>query len=279
MDVKVAVGQFSSRLYDVEANLEQAAQAVKGASALGAQLVVLPETFPSGYDFGPAKLAYAQPIPGPITDCLSRLADEHNIIIYGSMIERDGAVYHNAAPLIVPQRGVVAVHRKVHLFGEEKEVFRPGEDIVVVETELGRLGLTICMDLCFPEFSRGLVLNGADIILNSTNWFTVGPPQDWDIWQWSPAQPAALAVARALENTVGLVMGCQAEGLAGSIRSFGHSMIVGPSGRVLAQLGAGAGIAVAEMPLERAAEWRQVAAYLTDREQHLSLYRRILRFV
>lgn len=278
MGVKVGVGQFSSRLYDVEANLEQAAQAVAGASALGAQLVVLPETFPSGYDFGAVKLAHAQPIPGPITDRLSRLADEHNILIYGSMIERDGAVYHNAAPLIAPQRGVVAVHRKIHLFGEEKDVFRPGEDIVVVETGLGRLGLTICMDLCFPELIRGLVLNGAEIILNSTNWFTVGPPQDWDIWQWSPAQPAALAVARAVENTVGLVMGCQAEGLAGTIRSFGHSMIVGPSGRILAQLGAGPGVAAAELPLDRAAEWRQIAAYLADRQAHLPLYRRILGF-
>jgi predicted amidohydrolase len=278
MGVNVAVGQFSSRLYDVEANLEQAAYAVAGASALGAQLVVLPETFPSGYDFGPAKLAHAQPIPGLITDRLSRLADVHNILIYGSMIERDGAVYHNAAPLIAPRRGVVAVHRKIHLFGEEKDVFRPGEDIVVVETGLGRLGLTICMDLCFPELIRGLVLNGAEIILNSTNWFTVGPPQDWDIWQWSPAQPSALAVARAVENTVGLVMGCQAEGLAGSIRSFGHSLIVGPSGRILAQLGAGPGVAAAELPLDCAAEWRQIAAYMADREAHLPLYRRILGF-
>jgi predicted amidohydrolase len=278
LGAKVAVGQFHSYLYDVEANLEQAARAVSGAAALGAELVVLPETFPSGYDFGAEKLAHAQPIPGPITDRLSQLADEHRIIIYGSMIERDGATYHNAAPLIAPQRGVVAVHRKIHLFGEEKDVFRPGQDIVVVESTVGRLGLTICMDLCFPELIRGLALNGADIILNSTNWFTVGPPQDWDIWQWSHLQPGALAVARAVENTVGLVMGCQAEGLAGNIRSFGHSMIIGPSGRVLAQLGPGTGVTAAEMPLDRAAEWRQIAAYMADRQAHLPLYRRILGF-
>jgi predicted amidohydrolase len=121
-------------------------------------------------------------------------------------------------------------------------------------------------------------LNGAEIILNSTNWFTVGPPQDWDVWQWDHTKPAALAVARALENTVGLVMGCQAEGLAGSIRSFGHSMIVGPSGRILAELGGGEGVTAAEIPTDRVGEWRQIAAYLADRQAHLPLYRRILGF-
>jgi predicted amidohydrolase len=252
---------------------------VAGAKAQGARVVVLPETFPSGYDFGPAKLAYAQPIPGPITDFLCRLASEHDICIYGSMIEKDGALYHNAAPFITPDRGVLAVYRKLHPFGEEKDVFKAGEDVVLVDTDFGRLGLTICMDLCFPELIRGLVLNGAEIILNSTNWFTVGPPQGWDVWEWDHTKPSALAVVRALENTVGLAMGCQAEGLmGGSICSFGHSMIVGPSGRILAQLGCGEGVTSAEIPMDRVGEWRQIAAYLVDRQAHTQLYRRILGY-
>jgi len=278
MGARIAVGQFHSRLYDVDANLEKAADMAAGARAQGARLVVLPETFPSGYDFGPRKLACAQSIPGPITDFLCQLAAEHNLYIYGSMIEKDGSRFYNAAPFISPQTGLVAVYRKVHPFGEEKDVFTAGSDIALVDTDLGRLGLTICMDLCFPEYIRGLVLNGAETILNTTNWITVGPPQDWDIWEWDHTKPTALAVVRALENTVGLAMCCQGEGLSGSIQSFGHSVIVGPSGRILAQLGRGDGVTSAEIPMERVGEWRAIAAYLADRQEKSQLYRRILGY-
>jgi predicted amidohydrolase len=278
MGARIAVGQFHSRLYDVDANLEKAASMAAGAHAQGARLVLLPETFPSGYDFGSKKLAYAQPIPGPITDFLCRLSAEHNLYIYGSMIEKDGGSYHNAAPFISPQTGIMAVYRKVHPFGEEKDVFKAGSDIVLVDTDLGRLGLTICMDLCFPEYIRGLVLNGAEYILNTTNWISVGPPQDWDIWEWDHTKPTALAVARALENTVGLAMCCQGEGLDGSIYSFGCSVIVGPSGRILAQLGRGEGVTSAEIPMDRVGEWRAIATYLADRQEKSQLYRRILGY-
>jgi predicted amidohydrolase len=276
MGPRIAVAQMHSVLYDVDANLEKAARLVAGAKSQGAQLVLLPETFPSGYDFGPTKLEYAQPIPGPITDFLCKLAAEHDLYIYGSMIERDGSAYYNAAPFISPTAGIVARYRKAHLFGEEKEVFKRGDDMVLVDTELGRLGLTICMDLCFPEYNRGLVLNGAEVILNSTNWLTVGPPQDWDVWEWNHEKPTALAIARALENTVGLAMCCQGEGLAGSIYSFGHSVIIGPSGRLLAQLGRGDGVTTAEIPMEKVGEWRQLATYLADRR--VDLYKHMLGY-
>jgi predicted amidohydrolase len=276
MGPRIAVGQMHSELYDIEANLEKAARLVAAAQSQGAQVVLLPETFPSGYDFGPKKLEYAQPIPGPITDYLCGLAAKHNVYIYGSMIEKEDGTYYNAAPFISPKEGLVARYRKVHLFGEEKQVFKPGDDMVLVDTEFGRLGLTICMDLCFPEYNRGLVLNGATIILNSTNWLTVGPPQDWDIWEWNHEKPTALAIARALENTVGLAMCCQGEGLAGSIYSFGHSVIIGPSGRILAQLGRGEGVTTAEIPMEKVGEWRELATYLADRR--VDLYKQILGY-
>jgi predicted amidohydrolase len=102
----------------------------------------------------------------------------------------------------------------------------------------------------------------------------VGPPQDWDIWEWNHEKPTALAVARALENIVGLAMACQGEGLTGSIRSFGHSVITSPSGRILAELGDGEGVTTAEIPVERVDEWRQTATYLEDRR--VDLYRRLL---
>jgi predicted amidohydrolase len=274
MGPRIAVGQMHSKAYDVAGNLEKAARLVRAAKGQGAQIVLLPETFPTGYNFGPEKLEHAETIPGPITDFLGELAAEQGVYLYGSMIETDAEEYYNAAPLISPEGDIIAKYRKAHLFGEEKEVFLPGEEAVVVETPLGRLGLTICYDFCFPEYVRGLKLSGADIILNSTNWLTVGPLQDWDFWEWNPEKPTALAVVRALENTISLAMSCQADGLTGSIRSFGHSVIVSPSGRILAQLGAGEGVTTADLPLERVSEWQAIATYMEDRR--VDLYRPLL---
>jgi predicted amidohydrolase len=278
MNPRIAVGQMYSVSGDVDGNLKKAAGLVATAKSQGAHLVLLPEMFPSGYDFGTKKLDYAQTVPGPITDVLCELAAEQDICIYGSMLEKDGERYYNTAPFISPEKGIVAKYRKIHLFGEENDLVTPGVDLVLVDTEFGRLGLTICMDLCFPEFNRGLVVGGADVILNSTNWLTVGPPSDWDIWEWNHEKPTALAVARALENTVGLAMCCQAEGLTGSIYSFGYSVIVGPSGRILGQLGRGEGVTTAEIPVDKVGEWREIATYLADRDARADFYKQILGY-
>jgi predicted amidohydrolase len=276
MGPRIAVGQMHSTAYDIDGNLEKASRLVAAAKSQGAQLVLLPETFPQGYDFGPKKLEFAEPIPGPITDVLCGLAAEHDVYVYGSMIEKDGGAYYNAAPFISPQGGIIAKYRKVHLFGEEKDVFQSGDEPVLVDTEFGRFGLTMCMDLCFPEYNRGLVLDGAEVILNSTNWLTLGPPQDWDEWEWNHDKPTAMAMVRALENTVGLAMACQSGGFTGSIYSFGHSVIVGPSGRILAKLGSGEGVTTAEIPMDRVEEFRALATYLVDRK--VGLYKRQLGY-
>ena len=276
MGGKFAVAQWHSVLGDVEANLEKAAVLIDAAAEQGADVVVLPETFTTGYSFNLEVSELAQPVPGPASDYVAELAAKHNVYIFGSIMERDGGAFHNCGLFCSPDGGLVAKYRKAHLFGDEKKGFEPGNEIGIVETRVGRLGLSICYDLCFPEYMRGIVLGGAEVILNSTNWLTVGPPRDWDEWQWSWRQTRALAVARALENTVGLVMCCQGAGLSENIYSFGHSCIVSPSGRVLAELGDGEGVTVADIPMERVADWRQIAAYLDDRR--VELYGRLLGY-
>lgn len=276
MGGKFAVAQMYSKLRDVQGNLKKAADLIAAASAQGADVVLLPELFTSGYSFSLDIAEVAQTVPGPATDFLSQVASKHNVYVYGSLVERDGQRFHNCGVFISPDKGYTAKYRKAHLFGDEKRIFGPGEGVTVVETRVGRLGLSICYDLCFPEFIRGIVLAGAEVLLNSTNWLTVGPPQGWDEWQWCYKQPQALAVARALENTVGLVMCCQSAGLTENIYSFGHSCIVSPSGRILAELGDGEGVTTAEIPMERVASWRAIATYLPDRR--VELYRRLLGY-
>ena len=276
MGGKFAVAQMMPVLKDVDGNLKKAANMVAAAKALGADVVLFPELFTTGYSFGLNVAEVAQPVPGPATDFLAEVAGKHGVYIYGSMIERDGKKLHNCGVFLDPGKGVIAKYYKAHLFGAEKDVFEPGEKAVIVPTRVGRIGLTICYDFAFPELTRGLVLQGAEVICNATNWLTVGPPQGWDPWQWSHLQTTAFAMTRALENTVGVAMCCVSGGLTEDIFSFGHSCIVSPSGRILAQLGEGEGVTVAEMPTEEVKSWRAIATYLPDRRA--DWYRKLLGY-
>ncbi len=125
------------------------------------------------------------------------------------------------------------------------------------------------MDLCFPEYIRGLVLNGDEYILNTTDWLRYGEITEW---RWSHQQTKALARIRALENTVGLAMADQ-WGTEGPFTKFGHSCIVSPSGRILAGLDEGEGVVVHETGMENLNEWRQIATYLEDHRDKIELYR------
>ena len=270
--MKVAVAQMNSLLCEVELNLSNVEALMRSAAGLGAQIVLVPETFSTGFDVGERIAEVSDTIPGRITDRLARLCKELGLYFYGSMIEKEGKRYHNTGVLISSKGELLARYRKVHLFSTEKQMFVPGQEAAVVETELGTLGLTICMDLLFPEYIRGLVLSGADYILNSTDWLRYGP---LDRWQWHYRQIRALATVRALENTVCLAMACQ-WGTEGKFAKFGYSCIVSPSGRILAGVEEGEGVAVRDLGMEGIGEWRSIATYLADRKDHLDLYRDLL---
>ncbi|MGA2640010.1 MAG: carbon-nitrogen hydrolase family protein [Spirochaetia bacterium] len=270
--MKVAVGQMNSILCDVQGNLGKVEALMRGAAGLGADIVLVPETFSTGYNVGDRISEVSDTIPGRTTDALAKLCRELRIHFYGSMIEKDGGSYHNTGVFLSSKGEILARYRKVHLFSAEKEMFVPGDAPAVVKAEFGTVGLTICMDLLFPEYIRGLVLSGAEYILNSTDWLRYGPI---DKWQWHHEQIRALATVRALENTVCVAMACQ-WGTEGPFAKFGHSCIVSPSGRVLAGVEEGEGVAVHELSMQGVEEWRAIASYLKDRKTHLDLYRKLM---
>ncbi len=270
--MKLAVAQMNSILCDVEANLGKVENLMRGAAGLGAEIVVVPETFSTGYDVGDRISEVSDSIPGRVTDVIAALCRELGLYFYGSMIEKAEGHYHNTGVLLSPRGEILACYRKVHLFSAEKKMLSPGNKASVVKTDIGTFGLTICMDLLFPEYTRGLVLSGAEYILNSTNWLRYGPI---DQWQWHYSQIRALAVTRALENTACLAMACQ-WGQEGEFSKFGYSCIVSPSGRVLAGVEEGEGVAVHELTLKGVEDWRAIATYLEDRKAHIDLYRTLL---
>ena len=231
------------------------------------RLVVFPECATTGYFVGGRAPELAEPAGGPTNARLARLARTLGTHLAVGVLEADGDDVYDALTLFSPTTGLLASYRKVHLFAGEKAVFAVGNEPCLVDTDFGRVGLTICYDLMFPEYIRGLVLSGARLIVNGTDWIT-------DPWQtaqgWTGQNVRALCQVRGLENSVHVVMADRVGEEAG-FTSLGHSTITGPTGTSLASLGDGEGIAVARLedPTEDLERWRSYATYLQDRQPRL----------
>lgn len=268
MDARVAVVQMDCVLGDVAANLAHIDDLVaRVAGDQGAELVILPECATTGYFVGDRVHELATPADGPVTERLARLADGRGVHLAVGVIESAGADAYDCLALFGPGPGLLAMYRKVHLFAGERSMFRAGDTPCLVDTPLGRLGLTVCYDLMFPEYVRGLVLEGAELIVNGTNWIT-------DPWQvgmgWTGESVRALARTRALENGVHVAMAARVGEEAG-FTSVGHSTIASPSGDVLAGLGGEEATCVARVvdPTPDLDRWRSYATYLADRRPDL----------
>ena len=187
--------------------------------------------------------------------------------------KRDGGIYDSQL-LFGPDGQRLAVYDKAHLFAGERESCRAGDRACVADTALGKVGMTVCYDFIFADYVRRLCDLGADLIVNSTNWIADNYQQE--TWGWSGPVTQGLAATRALENGTFVAMANRvgeeelAPGL--SFTSLGHSCIAGPSGKILAALTEGEGLAVARIDIaqEDLDRWRAIATYRQDRRPELS---------
>lgn len=274
MSVRVTVAQMTSETGNVEANLDRAIHFVTAAAGQGARVVVLPEMVLTGSVRGIAVRQTAEPVPGPTSERLGQLARAHGVYLATGMLEEAGDDIYNVSVLHAPNGELMGVYRKWHLFATEKGAVRSGNQPAIFDTTFGRIALTICYDLVFPEFIRGLALQRVQLILNSTNWIA-------DEWQtglgWSGQVTSRLAATRALENGIHIAMANRTGWIDDNWRSLGHSCICMPSGRFLARIEEGEGLATADLDLQSEVweKWREVATYLPDRR--VDLYRRLER--
>ncbi len=254
---------------DKEANLQEAENWLRHAKGQGAKLVVLPEVFSWR---GPLRdITSAESIPGPTSHRMANLARELGIyLLAGSILESavNGNKAYNTSLFFNPQGALLAKYRKIHLFDVdvtdgvtvlESEARMPGEEVVVAETEFCPVGLTICYDIRFPELYRHLVERGAQIIFVPSA-FTAFTGQS----HWEP-----LLRARAIENQVYIIASDQVGNAADSIVTHGHSMIVDPWGRVLAEASDGAEVIFAEIDLAYLAKVRSELPALAHRKDFL----------
>jgi predicted amidohydrolase len=241
---------------DLGKNLETIRRLVGEAAGRGAQLVVLPENF-AFMGLGEAeKLAVAEPLgAGPIQTQLADVARSSAVwLVAGGMPERiDGpegsGTVHNTCLVYDPTGERTAVYRKVHIFDVhiagaaefmESRTVAPGTEVVVAETALAKVGLSICYDVRFPELYRELGRRGARIVVVPAA-FTLHTGKD----HWH-----ALLRARAIENEVYVLAAAQFGRSNEKRVCYGHSVIIDPWGTVVAEAPDRACVVVAEIDLD-----------------------------
>lgn len=252
--VRLGVVQMDAVSGDPATNIEVAEGYIAALAGQGANLVVLPELFISGYDLDTDMSRVADPAGGPHTEVLTHWARRYDLVLATAMLGRtdEGELVDRA--IVVDQNGVAATASKQYLWGGESEIFiaQPGPS-ALAETSIGKVGVAICYEAGFPEVVRELAVRGAEIIAIPAAF---GRQR---LYAWE-----LLTRSRALEN------GCfvAAAGLTGTNASgttfAAHSRVVSTRGEVLAGLGDNAGVAVATVDLEDIGRARGAIPYLQD---------------
>jgi predicted amidohydrolase len=264
--LRVAVVQLCSS-DDVARNLADARAFVAEAAERGAQLVALPENFAFLRREG-APIPCAQRLDGEIVGALRELARSHRVWILGGTfpeaIPDDRRVY-NSSVLVSADGEIDAVYRKIHLFDvdlgtdaryTESARIAPGSEVVVADTPLGTIGLSVCYDLRFPELYRAMAARGAHF-LAVPSAFT--PQTGKDHWE-------VLLRARAIENQAFVLAPAQCGRHSAERASHGRSLVVDPWGLVLAQAGDRPGLVLADCDMDELAAVRRRLPALEHRK-------------
>jgi predicted amidohydrolase len=227
--VNVALAQISCKVGDKKHNINTMKKNIKQAKEKGANLVIFPELSLTGYSNRDLAYELAESIPGPSIHSLEEIAKKENMhIVFGmpEQSEKAHAVLYNTAVLLGPD-GLISKYRKMHLpthsVFEEKRYFRLGYEAPVFETEIGKIGLTICYDIFFPEISRLLRLKGSQLII----CISASPAVRRRFFE-------VFTAARALENTVFLAY-VNLVGVENGLQFWGGSRIIAPNGSIIAK--------------------------------------------
>jgi nitrilase len=268
--MKAAAIQMTSTR-DVAANLREAGRLVADAARQGAKLVVLPENFSFLGATDADRVAAIEAFgDGPAQRFLAETAESLGLWIVGGTIPiKDTGERASSRSLLVGPDGRVAAHYdKIHLFDvdipgraeerySESKTTLAGTRVVAAKTPLARIGMTVCYDIRFPALFHRLSVLGTDIVVVPAA-FTVPTGEV----HWLP-----LLQARAIESLVYVVAAGQCGEHAGGRKTYGHSLILGPWGEVLAELPAGPGVVCADLDMIRLEELRQRFPTVTHRRE------------
>ena len=255
--------------YDVDANLKECSRLISLAKKQGAELIVLPESFPIIGLKDTDKVKLREKFnDGPIQTFLRNQAITHKIWLVGGTIPLfcdDPSKILAACLLYNPSGDIVARYDKMHLFdidisktGEryrESATIIPGDKLVVAKTPFGNVGLAVCYDVRFPEFFRELINHQVEIIVLPSAFTNTTGKAHWE----------CLVRARAIENTCYVIAANQGGQHSSGYNTYGNSMIVDPWGDIMNQMDKGIGVVTATIDLEKMKEVRSAFPCLQHR--------------
>lgn len=247
---KFKAALLQTNVYDnKERNIENAIKLVEKVSKEGADIAVLPEMFCCPYDNSYFR-KFSEEAGGPVYRAMSDAAKEASIYLVAGTIPEleDGKVY-NTAYVFNKNGEQIARHRKMHLFDidvkggqyfKESDTFTPGRDVTVFETEFCKMGLAICYDIRFPELSRLMAAEGAEVIIYPAAFNMTTGPAHWEL----------SFRARALDNQVYTIGVAPARDMKAPYHSYGNSIVASPWGNVLNRLDENSGYIIQEIDLD-----------------------------
>lgn len=250
---------------DVAQNMASAANLIAQAAKQGANLVVLPEYWALMGMHEEDKIAHGEvPAGGVIQNFMAGMAREHQVWLIGGtlpMAADHGKVF-NTTLVYNPQGQLAARYDKIHLFGfskgtesyDESRTIVPGCEVASVDLPFGKVGLSVCYDLRFPELFRALG-SCTLLVLPAAFTYTTGHAH-WEV----------LLRARAIENQCYLLASAQGGVHVNGRRTWGHSMIIDPWGKMLAVLPEGEGVVSAELDLDYMSQVRENLPALKHRK-------------
>lgn len=248
---KLSVIQMTST-ENVPENLRVVENLMQEAAHQGASVAILPEMFPIMCHDKNRKLHLSETYGhGPIQDFLATLAKKHHLYIVGGTIpiKTDDPTKSKAATLVFNHHGqIVARYDKMHLFDViisdtesylESETIMPGDALTLVDTPCGKLALTVCYDIRFPELYRALFNQGAEIFAIPAAFTVKTGTAHWEV----------LARSRAIENFCYVAGAAQVGTHYQDRETYGHSLIVNPWGEIISSLTHEVGVITAEINL------------------------------
>lgn len=256
MTTTIAVAQAPSIPGAIDENVTQATVLIQQAAESGANIVVLPELFLSGYDIAGIEADPQRHLVAPTDPPVGRLrhvcADRRVATIVGAAVDL-GADAVNAALVISADGELLDVYAKVHLWGHERGPFVAGSHLTVAQLAGCQVGIAICFDAGFPEHVRALAVAGAEVIA-APSAFAVGEER----LRYERYFPL-----RALENTV-YVAASNAVGLQGGAEMFGDSLLIGPRGEEIGRVQDPIGVAVGAVDSGHLDTARRELPYLSE---------------
>jgi predicted amidohydrolase len=254
--IKVAIGQFASIQGEVIHNIAKAEKFIYKAADRGADIICLPELFATGCNldlFGDSIIKQSIENYKLIYERMSRAAGDNyiNLIAPFAMVDEHGL--KNSSFLFSRNGELLDVYSKTHILGNEKKYFTEGNKLNAVKTDIGKIGMLISKDACFPETARTLCLKGADMIfISSSTRF-----ENENAWN-------LIIPSRALEKNL-FVFGVNSTATEGDLQLAGKSKACSPKGEIILQVGRDDDeLSICEIELEKIVEARSSVGYISN---------------